>query len=216
MDKRLYPRKSTILAGLLCACWAGTALAQAENVRATDATSNCPWQVRTTAIYLAFDAESDALDLDVDDQYDLAVEVSYFLTPTLAINVLATTTNVEVESGTTGGSLGSVDVLPPIFSLQWYLWNSGNTRVYAGAGVEYFVFSDESGLLDALDVEVDDSLGYVAEIGVDHYLTQHVFLNGTIKYSTVEADVEVGANPALDDELELDTIILGTGIGYNF
>lgn len=173
-----------------------------------------PWQVRTTAISLFLDAKSDVLDLDVDDQFDLALDVTYFFTPSLAVNVLATTTNLEVESSVVGGSLGSVDLLPPIVTAQYHFAPDAPIRPYAGIGFNYNVFSNESGQLNTLAVKVDDAFGGVAEIGADNPVGDHVFINGNFKYLILETDVDVGADPTLNDELDVDAFIVGAGLGY--
>ena len=79
--------------------------------------------VRTTAIGVITDADSNSvaaggLDLDLDNDIRFAIDGTYFVTPHIGVNVLATFLNFEVDSA--GTSLGSVDVLPPIVTVQYH------------------------------------------------------------------------------------------------
>ena len=79
--------------------------------------------IHTTGIIVSTDASSTSaadggLELGLSDDYRIAVDGTYFLSPKLGINVLATTLNFEVDSA--GTSLGSVSVLPPIITLQYH------------------------------------------------------------------------------------------------
>lgn len=191
---------------------------------ATTASAFDRWQIRTTVIGIFFDASSDTLDLDVEDQTDLAIDVTYFFTPYLAANLLATFTNTEVTTDNAtvktlagGDSLGSVDVLPPIFTLQWHFMPGHAVQPYAGVGFNYNVFSQESGDLDQFEVEVDDEFGLVAVIGADFRTSvEHLYLNFNVKYIDLDADVDVGVNSALNDKLTLDPVVVGAGVGYRF
>lgn len=174
------------------------------------AAAKSPWLVRTTAIAILTDAKSDNLDLDVPDMTDLAVDVTYRFSDSFGVNVLATMLNPEVEAG--GASLGSVGLVPPIVTAQFTFNPASSTRLYAGAGFNYNLFHSETGGLDELDAEVDDTIGLVAQLGMDMDLNERVVLNLDLKYLSLEADVDVGGDKA--DELELDAFILGAGIGF--
>lgn len=168
------------------------------------------WLVRATGIALLTDAKSDALDLDVPDMTDLAVDVTYHFTDNVAVNVLATFLNPEVKSGS--DSLGSVGLIPPIVTAQYVFNPASATRFYAGAGFNYNLFYDETGTLDALDAEVDDTVGFVTQLGLDHKLTDSVTLNCDLKFLHFKADVEVDGDKV--DELDMDAFILGAGLGF--
>ena len=186
------------------------ALALASAVPVTQAAeAESPWLVRATAIVITPDVESGALDLDVEDMVDLAADVTYFFAPNVAVNVLATILGPEVESG--GASLGSVTLVPPIVTLQYH-FVPGPTSFYVGGGFNYNLFYGESGTLAAIDAEVDDTIGYVLQVGVDHELSSSTVLNLDLKFLTLEADVDVGGDTA--DELELDAFIFGVGLGW--
>src|SRR5690606_15419676 len=131
---------------------------------AGEAAAQSPWLLRATAISILPDVSSSALDLDVPDMTDLAVDVTYHFTDHIGVNVLATLLHPEVESS--GSSLGSVGLVPPIVTLQYVFNPAAATRFYVGAGFNYNLFHSETGSLDALGAEVDDTVGLVFQAGL--------------------------------------------------
>ncbi|MBN4073654.1 OmpW family protein [bacterium AH-315-E07] len=176
------------------------------------------WNIHTTGIIVNTNASSNStasggLDLDLDNDVRISVDATYFFTPHIGLNVVATTLNFDVESA--GTSLGSVSVVPPIFTLQYHFSpDDPKIRPYVAAGFNYNIFYNESGTLDTLNAEVEDTIGWVVGGGADFMLTPDVSLNVDLKYLTFDADVEIGGVTA--DELEVDAWILGVGIGYHF
>lgn len=188
----------------------GGMLVVAASTMPVVAAAQSPWLVRTTGIVIFTDAKSDALDLDVPDMTDLAVDVTYHFTDNVAVNVLATFLNPEVKSGS--DSLGSVGLIPPIVTAQYVFNPASTTRFYAGAGFNYNLFYDETGALDTINAEVDDTVGIVAQLGLDHKLSDSVTLNLDLKFLQFKADVKVDGDKV--DELDMDAFILGAGLGF--
>lgn len=180
--------------------------------------------VHSTVIGAVTDASSSSakLNLDIDNAQSVALDATYFVTHNIGVNVLATFLNFNIETGSTAiqdlasKDLGSVDLLPPIVSVQYHFSPDSAFSPYVAAGFNYNVFSDESGHLNDLSVEVDDTVGWVIGAGLDYSITENVSLNADLKYLTFEADVNVGAAPAFDDELEVDAWIVGVGLGFKF
>lgn len=170
------------------------------------------WLVRTTVIGVSTDASSDVLRLDVDDTVDVALDVTYFFTPNIGIDVLATFLNTEVSAAALG-SLGSVDLLPPIVTLQWHFAPQAQVRPYVGLGFNYNVFSNESGTLRTINANIDNTFGFVTQVGLDYMLNKKLSLNADLKYLTLDTDVSTTLG---NDELELDAFIVGVGLGYRF
>ena len=173
--------------------------------------------IRATAIGVITDASSNSvaaggLDLDLDNDLRFAVDGTYFVTPNIGVNVLATFLNFEVRSA--GVSLGSVDVLPPIVTVQYHFLPDAQLRPYVGVGVNYNHFSGESGLLDIIDAEVEDAFGFVAQAGADLMINKSLSLGLNFKYLRVDTDVDIAGTKV--DELDLNAYIVGVGIGYHF
>ena len=174
--------------------------------------------IHTTGIVVDADASSTpaasgGLELGLDTDFRIAVDGTFFLTPKLGLNVLATTLNFEVDSA--GTSLGSVSVLPPIITLQYHFKpDDAKFRPYLGVGFNYNMFYDESGLLAALDATVEDTVGFVVGSGFDMMLSENLSINADLKYLTLEADVDVAGVTA--DVLDVDALIIGIGFGFHF
>lgn len=219
-----------VLGAIFALVWAGSAAAQDDKDRAVASSPSFDhWQVRTTANGFFFDASSGILDLDVENTADFAFDVTYFLTRNLAIQVLATYINTQVQSkaasallgGTPNDNVGAVDLLPPIVTAQWHFTNFASQGVepYVGIGFNYNHFGNESGQLRALGASVDDQFGFVTEVGSDIALSRiapGLYANVNFKYLYTKTDVKVDSNHALDDKLKINAYILGAGVGYRF
>lgn len=170
------------------------------------------WLVRTTVIGVLTNASSPTLGLDVRNTTDVALDVTYFLTPNVAIDVLATFLNTEVSAKGLG-SLGSVDLLPPIVTAQWHFAPQAQVRPYVGIGFNYNHFSRESGTLNAIHAKIENKVGWVAQAGLDYMLTKSLSLNADLKYLQVKPEVTTDLG---NDKLNLKATIIGVGLGYRF
>lgn len=191
---------------------AGALLTFSMMPQALAESADAKWLVRTTVIGVNIDAKSRVLRLDADDTVAVALDVTHFFTPNIGLGVLATFLNTEVSAAGLG-SLGSVDVLPPIVTLQWHFAPQAQVRPYVGLGFNYNVFSNESGTLRTINTHIDNTFGFVAQVGLDYMLDKRLSLNADLKYLTLDADVKTNLG---NDELELDAFIVGVGLGYRF
>lgn len=168
--------------------------------------------IRTTVITASTHASSRTLRLDVGNATSVAVDGTYFVTPNIGINVLATFLNTEVKAKSLG-SLGSVDLLPPIFTVQYHFAPEGQIRPYAGLGFNYNHFYRYSGTLKTVNAKIDDKVGFVAQLGLDYMLSKTLSLNADLKYLDVRPDVKTTLG---NDKLNLRATIFGVGLGYRF
>lgn len=174
--------------------------------------------IHTTGIIVITDASSTSaasggLELGLNNDVRIAVDGTFFVTPKIGLNVLATTLNFEVDSA--GTSLGSVSALPPIVTLQYHFSpDDPKLRPYLGIGFNYNIFYDESGALAALNADVENTLGFVVSGGLDYMISENLSLNADRKFLTFDADVDVAGVTA--DVLDVDAWIVGIGIGFHF
>lgn len=172
---------------------------------------------RTRAIYIApDDSHSDGavpgLDLEVAGDAAVDVDLSYFVSDNLALELTALVSSHEVDSAI--GPLGSVRLLPPVLTLQYHFLPEAKVRPYLGAGLNYTIFYNESGLLDTLGVEFDDAFHFAAQAGADLMLSDSLSLNLDLKY--VDLETEVDSNLGDLGDLEIAPWIFGIGLGYHF
>ncbi len=222
--------KKMVCAGAaLCLLAAGQAAAQEPWYAAK---SDGDWLVRLRGIAVAPD-ESLTLDqvagadADVDTAYVPELDISYFFTPNLALELILATTPHDVagRGAIDGADLGDVWLLPPTLTAQYHVtqlgdWTGnpglGKIKPYFGAGINYTIFYNTgSGQFDSIDY--DDSFGWALQAGVDIELQEGLYLNFDVKKLWLSTDVTVTSGATrLTGEVDLDPWIFGVGLGYRF
>jgi outer membrane protein len=159
-------------------------------------------------------------DVVVDSDLSPTFNVTYMLSDHLGTELFASwpfTHGIDLKTSGGGKSrIGSVDVLPPILSLNWHFNPNGVFRPYIGAGVNYTMFSGEEtrGALAGNSLKLDDSWGVAGQVGVDIGVTKNFFVNLNGRYVDMSSDAEVnGANAGT---LDLNPWILGVHVGWKF
>jgi outer membrane protein len=168
--------------------------------------------------------------IDVDSALTLDIDFSYFFTNNFAVELLlaipATHDVTATGNLSSLGQIGEVTVLPPALIAQYHFMPNNNIRPYAGAGLGYIFFFDESttssltnGLgASSTGLDVDNTADFLVQAGVDIDLKNNWFVNFDVKYfwinttATIKAD---GADAAKVD-FDLDPLVLGVGGGYRF
>lgn len=165
---------------------------------------------------LALDRVDDALpaaEIEVDDGASFTFTVSYFFTENWAVELLAAypfSHDFDIDAV---GIEGEADQLPPTLSLQYHLQMSPTVKPYVGLGVNWTMFFDES-LNVPIDVDVDDSVGLAAQVGVDIALSDAWSLNFDLRYIDISGDVEIAGVDV--GEVKIDPWVFGINVGYTF
>ncbi|MGB4072383.1 OmpW/AlkL family protein [Pseudomonas sp.] len=167
--------------------------------------------------------------LDSDTQ--LGLNFAYMLSNNLGIELLAATPfshDVGVAGMPGGfaglnGKLGELKHLPPTVSLVYYpLDGSSAFQPYVGAGINYTWFFDtklsseaESKGFSGLDMK--DSWGLAAQVGMDYMLTDSIMLNAQVRYIDIDT---TGTTHILGDkvkvDVDVDPFVYMLGLGYTF
>lgn len=193
-----------ILKMVLVAALLASPLAMAEN-----------WMLRGRVIGVNPDESSSnpAVPVSVSNETVLEVDLSYFLTKNVALELIATRKSFDVSSA--GASLGSVTLLPPTLLVQYHFTPEAKFRPYVGVGINYTRFSNRS--LAAGTLEVDkDSTGAAIQVGVDIEIAKNLFLNLDLKKIQIDTDVKAVATGATVTNLKIDPLVFGVGIGWSF
>jgi outer membrane protein len=167
--------------------------------------------------------------LDSDTQ--LGLNFAYMLTDKVGIELLAAspfTHDVGVAGMPGGfaslnGKLGEIKHLPPTLSLVYYPLDSKSAfQPYVGAGINYTWFFDdklsseaESKGFSSLDMK--DSWGLAAQVGMDYMLTEHVMVNAQVRYIDIDTTGTTsfgGAKVKVD--VDVDPLVHMVGLGYRF
>ncbi|MCG8545214.1 MAG: OmpW family protein [Alphaproteobacteria bacterium] len=158
-------------------------------------------------------------DVDIDTSYVPELDISYFFTENIAVElILAVTPHDVTATNTSIGNvdLGSVWLLPPTLLLQYHHPFKGGFKPYVGAGLNYTVFFDEDapgGTVQSIDYE--NSVGYALQFGMDYMLNENWLINVDVKKLFLSTDVKINGG-AINADVDIDPWIVGVGLGYRF
>ena len=178
-------------------------------------------------------------NVDVDDGTSLVLSGTYMFTENWAFDILAAypfkhdidlaatvTIGTETESGKV--PFGSVEHLPPTFSVQYHFLPDAKFQPFVGLGVNYTTFFSESLNQDVVDIGVvdfslDDSWGVAVQAGADWMLNDNWLINFDARWINIESDlsgtIDDGINPPATAGLgtvKIDPIVLSINVGYRF
>jgi outer membrane protein len=206
---------------LLCAGIAAT-FAVPSNASAME---QGDWLVRAGASVVAPESDNGTLnlglaapglpstDISVDDATGFTFTVSYFFNQNIAVELLAAypyTQDFELESVNIDGK---VDHLPPTLSVQYHFPIDAKWKPYVGVGVNWTMFSNAK--VDApVGVDIDDSFGPAAQVGIDYALNDRWMINVDLRYIGIEGDVNVAG--AKVGTVDINPWVYGINIGYRF
>lgn len=167
--------------------------------------------------------------LDSDTQ--LGLNFAHMLTSNLGIELLAATPfshDVGVQGMPGGfaglnGKLGELKHLPPTLSLVYYPLDANSAfQPYVGAGINYTWFFDTKLSSEAegkgfSGLDMKDSWGLAAQVGMDYMLTDNIMLNAQVRYIDIET---TGTTHILGDkvkvDVDVDPFVYMVGLGYKF
>jgi outer membrane protein len=207
--------------------------------------ADSPWKVRGRIIHVAPNDDSEliagtelngntkAFDpalgtvVTVDSATTIEADVTYMFNASWGLEVIAAWPSHDLKGK--GGVLDQVDLgtaklLPPCFTAQYFFTTKNAFKPYVGLGLNYTLFSYDlsSALRDAgvSDVDLDNSLGFVANGGIDFELKNRWLLNFDVKYVdlSTEANVKLAGGGSVDEKvkIDIDPWIIGFGVGYRF
>lgn len=191
------------------------AAAAAPTVAFADET---PWLVRVRAVQLdSADKDSTGLGLSIDNKVIPEVDVSYFFTPSFAVELVLTSPQ-KLSLNSNGSEIGTLKVLPPTLTAQYHVTGLGAFKPYVGAGLNVTRFSDVTfnpAVQAALQPSVDKtSVGWALQAGLDWTVAPNVVLNVDVKKVQIRTDVKSAG--ATVGEFRVDPWLFGVGAGWKF
>jgi len=150
-------------------------------------------------------------DLSISDENGFAYGLGYLFHDKFGVE-LNGSESMEHDLSVEGGGIGSVERTPVNVMLNYYpLGGVADARVhpYAGVGMNYTHFSDES-----FGGDLDSSYGAAAQVGVDLSVTDNLMVGTYARYADVDADIDVDGHDV--GEAELDPVTIGAGVTYRF
>jgi outer membrane protein len=154
------------------------------------------------------------LNAEVDNDYVPEVDISYFVTPNIALELIAATTKHDVGASD-GTNLGSIRLLPPTLTLQYHFAPTSRFSPYVGAGLNYTFFYNEKGAVNS--ISYDDNIGYALQAGIDYAIAGAWSFNIDVKKLWLSTDVTADlGGTKLKADVDLNPWIFGVGVGYRF
>ncbi|MBF01252.1 MAG: OmpW family protein [Flavobacterium sp.] len=225
--------KKIVLAVMAVALFSTTAVNAQEDNQTNDLKK---WQVRLRGIAVVPDEDATigviGGNAEISTSFIPEVDFTYFFTKNIAAELILGTTKHDVNTAGSdisaiGGptkadvDLGSVYLLPPTLTLQYYFYAGDYFKPYVGAGINYTIFYgvDEGDVVK--DVEYDNALGYAFQLGFDLKLNDKFFINADVKKLFLTTDVTVdGSNLApglkIPAEVDINPWLVGFGVGMKF
>lgn len=181
------------------------------------------WLIRLRAIDVMPNESADidpiGGDVDIDNSIVPELDITYFFQDQWAVELILGVTPHDVAAvGTAAGDvdLGDVTLLPPTLTVQYHFNPEGSVRPYAGAGVNFTHFFDESlpsgSALTSIDY--DNSFGFAVQAGIDFDMGNDWFFNVDAKYIDINTDVTIDG--AITADVDIDPIVFGLGFGRRF
>ncbi len=210
-------KKHTLMvAGVAAALLSSQAIAQS---------GDGPWMVRARATYLSTDTSSTsglggalpADAIDVNSKWIPEVDVSYFFTPNIAVELVLTIPQKHevTVNALSLGKIGTFKHLPPTLLAQYHFTGLGALKPYVGAGVNYTILSSEKMSVGTDKVTIENSsIGPAIQVGADYRLNRNWYLNVDVKKVWIGTDVFLAG--AKISELKVDPWLFSIGVGYRF
>jgi outer membrane protein len=167
--------------------------------------------------------------VDISSDWSLGLTATYMFSDNLGIELLAATPfqrslGVKGLGGLGIDSVGSTKHLPPTISLQYFLLEPDSPfRPYVGVGVNYTTFFEEKlssemkSVLQASNLELDDSVGLALQFGVDWQVSERWLVNAAVW--RIDLETTATLDSALGEvkvDVDLDPWAYMVGVGYRF
>ncbi len=140
---------------------------------------------------------------DVEDATALTFTAEYFIRDNLGIELLVATP-FEHDINLNGAFAATADQLPPTLSLNYHFQTAGTIKPYAGIGLNYTTFFDES--TPGGTISLDDSFGLAVQLGVDFAINDRGAMRLNARWIDIESDVTLNGTDV--GEVDIDPIIL--------
>ncbi|MDD2271561.1 MAG: outer membrane beta-barrel protein [Desulfuromonadaceae bacterium] len=170
--------------------------------------------VRVRAIYVApnesFDSRLDGVKPTVSDSIIPELDLEYFFMKNLSTELILAVTKNDIKFD--GDKVGSTWLLPPTFTVKFHPLAGETISPYVGVGVNY-TMPFNSNLDGTPDFNIDNSVGWAAQAGVDVKIKENIYLNFDYKYVKADTKITVAGTKYT---LDLNPNLFGIGVGYRF
>ena len=139
------------------------------------------------------------------------ITFEYFVRDNIGIEVLgALPFKHAISIG--GTQIGETKHLPPTVSINYHIPTGGPVTPFVGVGLNYTTFFEDRSSLGEL--EIDDSFGLAAHVGVDYALNAKSALRMDLRYIDIDADVNLDGVKI--GEVEIDPLVASVSYVMKF
>ena len=168
--------------------------------------------VRARAVHLdSANKDSTGLNLSVNDKWLPEVDLTYFVSPNLAAELILTVPQKHTLSAG-DAKIGSLKHLPPTLTVQYHFNAGSGVKPYVGAGLNYTRFSSVK-LPEGVGIK-KNSTGLALQAGVDVAISKDLYLNFDVKKVAISTKVSAGG--AEIGKFKVDPVLVGVGLGWRF
>lgn len=160
------------------------------------------------------DSRLSSLNLKVSDDIVPAIDFEYFFTKKISTEVMAAVTRHDIKAGSQ--FVGSTWLLPPTVTVKYHPLAGAKVSPYAGVGVNLtfpFNSSLNAGVNPSGDFSIDNTVGWVAQAGLDFKIKEGIYFNVDYKYVNVDTKMKIEGTKY---KLDLNPNLVSMGIGYRF
>ena len=190
------------------------------------------WEIRLRGISINPNDSSDTIaglgsDVAVDSAIVPEVDFVYRFQKHFGFELVLATARHDLKASggiLPGYNLGSVRLLPPTFTFQYYFTPNEKIEPYVGIGVNwtrFYSYNLPDGLasLGVKSLDFSNSFDVAAQVGMDVKFNSHWLFNVDVKYVRIDTDVGIRlvTGGTLDTvNVKVDPWIFGVGVGYRF
>ncbi len=156
------------------------------------------------------------LPTEVDSDTKPTVTFEYFVADNIGVEVLAALPFKHEISIKGVGKVGETKQLPPVVSLQYHFVNDTKATPFVGLGVNYTTFfsTDAKGALAGTNLDLDDSWGVAAHVGLDYAINDTSAVRVDLRWADIDTDVKV--NGVGLGSAEIDPLVYGLAYVLKF
>jgi outer membrane protein len=153
--------------------------------------------------------------IEVDSDVRPTITAEYFVRDNLGIEVLAAWPFEHDINVPGAGRVGSTKHLPPTVSLQYH-FGQGTVKPFIGAGINYtrFFSTETTGALAGTDLELDDSIGLAAHVGIDFEVGERGSIRVDARWMDIDTDAKI--NGVDVGTVEIDPLVYGVAYVFKF
>lgn len=162
--------------------------------------------------------------LAVNTNTQLGLTFDYMVTDHIGLSLLAATPfSHDISTDLLNRDIATTKQLPPTLMVEYYFNEpAAKWQPYAGVGVNYTTFFDahfnNTGHAAGLsDLELDDSWGLAANIGVDYQVNDSWFVNASLWYANIETTAHYKYNNvSKSTDVDINPVVFMASVGYTF